>query len=578
MNWLCRIFVITLVTGLACSAASLQALEIGALAPPISLQTHRGVRVTLSDFADKPAIVVAFLGTECPLAKLYGPRLQAIQQRFEKSGVAFLGVNSNTQDSLSEIGAYISKHSITFPIVKDAGNRVADLYGAERTPEVFVLDAQLRVRYHGRIDDQYGVGVARDKPIREDLVIAIDELVAGKAVSNPKTESVGCHIGRVSKLEPIGDITYSNQISRIFNRRCVECHRAGELAPFTLTKFSDVIGWEDTILEVITNKRMPPWNANPAHGKFANDARLTDQERDLIIGWIDNGMPQGDPAQLPEPPQFVTGWRIPQPDQIFYMRETPFDVPAEGVVNYKHFTVETGWTEDKYIRAAEARPENAAVVHHILVYIIGDEPRRSNSRKTLVGYAPGSTPIRLKDGTAILVPKGSKLLFQMHYTPNGTPQTDRSYCGVVFIDKQDVRQLLNGRAPMNNRFQIPPHADNHPVTSDFVARQDEMLVSLTPHMHLRGKSFRYEATYPDGRTEILLDVPRYDFNWQQKYVLAEPKLLPKGTKIHCTATYDNSATNPFNPDPSATVTWGDQSWEEMMIGFFDTIPPKPESL
>lgn len=577
MSFVSRLATWGLLLSMANCANVLPAVEIGNVAPDFTLSTHRGVPVSLSDLKDKKVVVVVFMGIECPLAKLYGPRLQSLQDKFDDSGVAILGINSNTQDSMSEIGAFVAKHGIVFPMLKDVGNRVADAFHAERTPEVFVLDQQRVVRYHGRIDDQYGVGVARDKPVREDLVIAIEDLLAGRTLAIPQTPAVGCHIGRVSRLEPIGDITYTSHIARIFNRRCVECHRQGELAPFALTQYADVIGWEDTILEVIGNHRMPPWNANPSHGKFANDARLTDEERDLIVRWVENGMPEGDADDLPAPPQFVSGWRIPEPDQTFFMRETPFDVPAEGVVDYKHFVVETGWTEDKYIQAAEARPGNPAVVHHILVYIIGENTRRAELRKTLVGYAPGSTPIRLSDGTAIKVPAGSKLLFQMHYTPNGVKQTDRSYCGVCFADKSSVKQLLSGRMAINNRFQIPPQVARHPVSADYHARQDELLVSMTPHMHLRGGSFRYEAFYPNGNSEILLDIPRYDFNWQQKYVLAEPKLLPRGTRIHCSATFDNSAANPFNPDPTATVAWGDQSWEEMMIGFFDTVPPQTSS-
>ncbi len=286
-------------------------------------------------------------------------------------------------------------------------------------------------------------------------------------------------------------------------------------------------------------------------------------------------MPEGDPKDLPEPPKFETGWRIGKPDQVLHMRDRPFKVQAQGTIDYQRFVVDPGWEEDKYICAAEARPDNKSVVHHILVYVLSPdgEQRGGLGRPVLVGYAPGSVPVELKDGIAMKVPAGSKLLFEMHYTPNGYESEDRSYAGVKFMEKDEVTKLIKGKAVVTNRFRIPPHDDHHEVTESYRSSRDELLVSMTPHMHLRGKAFKYEATYPDGEKEVLLDVPKYDFNWQLKYILDQPKLLPRGTTIKCTAVYDNSEENLSNPDPTRSVGWGDQSWEEMMIGFFDTLPP-----
>ncbi|MCG8652929.1 MAG: redoxin domain-containing protein, partial [Pirellulales bacterium] len=505
------------------------------------------------------------------MAKLYGPRLSDLQSRFESAGVAVIGVNSNKQDSLTELSAYVQRYDISFPMLKDVGNRVADAMGAKRTPEVFLLDQDRKVRYHGRIDDQYGVGYSRDKQVKAELKLAIEQLLAGKEVAIAETEAVGCHIGRVKDYQPSGEVTYTRHIAPIFNARCVTCHREREIAPFTLTGYEDILGWEDTIAEVIDDNRMPPWFANPDHGQFSNDARLTDRERELIYTWIDNGMPEGDPADLPEPPKFVDGWSIPEPDQVIKMRDRPFQVPAEGVIDYQRFLVDPGWDEDKYIYAAEARPQNREVVHHILVYIVSPGSRRADLRRVLVGYAPGGVPVHFGDDIAIRVPAGSKLLFEMHYTPNGRKQSDLSYVGVCFAEKEDVNKELQGRLAINFRFEIPPGQAGHEVIAHYFARQDEMLLSMTPHMHLRGKSFRYQARYPDGRQEILLDVPKYDFNWQLKYVLREPKRIPRGTVIECRAVYDNSENNLSNPDPSRTVRWGDQTHDEMMIGFMSSI-------
>ncbi|MEM8678659.1 MAG: redoxin domain-containing protein [Planctomycetota bacterium] len=544
--------------------------------PTVQGRAPEGRVWTLHDFDDAELVVVAFLGTECPLAKLYGRRLAELHDHYAAQGVAFIGINSNRQDTLTEIAAYGRRHAIPFPVLKDESQTVANALGATRTPEVFVLDAQRKVRYQGRIDDQYVVGLSRNEPQQTELRDAIDALLANEVVKVSKTEAVGCLIGRKKPAATDGDLTYARDIAPIFNQHCVSCHREGEIAPFPLATHADVIGWEDMIVEVIEERRMPPWFANPAHGSFANDARLSDEERELIVRWVDQGAPVGDPADLPDPPQFTQGWRIPEPDQVFKMREVPFPVPASGVVDYQYFVVDPEWKEDKYIYAAEARPDNTAVVHHILVYILpadGDV----DIRKVLVGYAPGSVPKLLTDGIAIHVPAGSRLMFEMHYTPNGYATEDCSYAGVCFLDKQDVKTIFNGRLAMEDDFRIPAGAAHHEVKAKFRFRQPEQLLAMTPHMHLRGKSFRYEARYPDGQEEILLDVPAYDFNWQLKYTLSEPKPMPAGTEIICTAVYDNSTRNLANPDPTRSVGWGDQSWEEMMIGFFDTIPDGADS-
>ena len=540
-----------------------------------SLPTHRGVNWSLHEIPADHLVVVAFLGTECPLARLYGQRLEQLQDEFKDHGVTIVGIDSNVQDSLAEITAFVARHHLTIPILKDAGNRIADQFQAERTPEVFLLDQYRKIRYRGRIDDQYLIGLSREAEQRRDLAIAIEEVLDGQDVSVPETKAIGCHIGRLNRVEPQGDVTYSKQIAQILNQHCVECHRAGEVAPFALTSYEEILGWEETILEVIAENRMPPWFANPEHGKFANDCRLSDEEKSLLETWVRNGMPEGDPAELPESPEFVTGWRIPEPDQVIAMSDAEFTVPAQGVIDYQYFTVDPGWTEDKFICATEARPDNIPIVHHIIVYVVppNSDEKNSKGRYMLVGYAPGSLPQILDQGIAIPVLAGSKLIFEMHYTPNGSEQLDRSYIGLKFMKKQDVKKTLGGGHAINTKFEIPPGANHHTVTAEYQSPRDQLLLQMTPHMHLRGKAFKFEAIYPDGAQEILLDVPRYDFNWQLNYNLAEPKLIPQGTRILCTAAYDNSENNLVNPDPTVPVHWGDQSWNEMMIGFMSFVEP-----
>ncbi len=545
-----------------------------------NLRDYRGRQHTLADYQNAKLVVLAFLGTECPLVKLYGPRLAQLHEAFAERGVVFLGVNANQHDSITEIAAYARQHQIPFPILKDVGNRLADALGAQRTPEVFVLDGQRRVAYHGRIDDQYGVGYARSEPQREDLKEAIEQLLAGQPVAQPETTPVGCFIARVRQPKPDAEVTYAQHIAPILNRRCVECHRQGDIAPFALTDYDEVSGWADTIAEVVREGRMPPWHANPEYGKFANDRALTSEEKQLIQGWVDAGAPAGDLSQLPAPPQFASGWSLKQtPDVIIPMADKPFEVPATGAVRYQHFVVDPGLKEDRWIKASQVLPGNRAVVHHVLVFV---QPPGEKGRLAVDGflasYVPGLRPPVYPDGMAKRLPGGSKLIFQVHYTPIGTPQTDLCKLGLVFADDPDVQYEVITTSAVNQSLEIQPKLANQAFEAISKPAPVELQVlSFMPHMHLRGQAFRYEAVLPDGRREILLDIPRYDFNWQTEYVLAEPLRLPAGARIACRGVYDNSPDNLNNPDPSATVRWGAQTWEEMLIGYFNIAVPRRQA-
>jgi peroxiredoxin len=538
------------------------------------LSDSAGAEHALADLEKSPLVVVVFLGTECPLARMYAPRLNELASQYADRGVKFLGIDSNLQDSPQEIATFVKEHDVKFPVLKDPANKVADQLGASRTPEAFVLDGKRVVRYHGRIDDQYVVGLKKPQPGRRDLAVAIDELLAGGDVSQPEQPAVGCFIGRVREAGD-SEVTYSKQIARIFQKRCVECHRPGEIGPFALTSYEEAVGWGETIREVVDQGRMPPWFADPSHGKFINDARLPDEEKKQISQWVDAGCPEGDPKDLPEPPKFLDGWNIPQPHLVLQMADKPFQVPADGVVDYKHFEMDPGFTEDKWLVASEARPGNRAVVHHILVFLKPPGEEFELLRGSLLAaYAPGSPPHLAPKGVAKKVPAGSKIIMQVHYTPNGKPQEDMSSFGLVFCDRKDVVQEIESGWAVNFVFAIPPKKSDYKVNSLYRFTDDRMLMSMTPHMHVRGKSFRYEAEFPDGKREVLLNVPRWDFNWQLDYILAEPRLMPKGTVLRCEAHFDNSLENPSNPDPTKTVRFGEQTWEEMMIGWFTaaTVP------
>lgn len=539
------------------------------------LKDYRGQEYALSDYKDCRLVVLAFLGTECPLAKLYAPKLEQLAREYKSRDVAVLGVNSNSQDSITEIAAYARRHGLSFPILKDLGNEVADKFKAERTPEVVVLDAPRKVRYRGRIDDQYVVGLAREQPSREDLRIALEELLAGKPVSVPVTQALGCLIGRQKAPNAQSDVTYAHQVSRILQQHCVECHRDGEIAPFSLTDYDEVSGWADTILEVVDQQRMPPWHANPEFGSFSNERRMTEQEKQTLAEWVRNGAPKGDPSQLPPPRQFVEGWRLPkEPDQVIPMRDKPFVVPAEGIVEYQYFAVDPKFTEDKWVVATDVVPGNRAVVHHVIVFFSppANHPRRGLG--WLAAYVPGQSSMSLPEGQARFVPAGSKLIFQMHYTPNGSEQPDLTRLGLVFTENDKVKEEVVTYLAAHSKFEIPPYAKDYRVELAFEGLPEEgRLLGMAPHMHVRGKSFRFTLQGPNQPDQVLLDIPRYDFNWQNVYALAEPIPISKGMRIYCTAEYDNSEANIANPDPSATVRWGDQTWEEMMVAFFEVAMP-----
>ncbi len=582
LHLIAGLIAVCLMGGLAPLAASdVPTSPLGKRIENFQLADFRGKEFALDELKQSKAVVVAFVGVECPLVGHYASRLQQLADKFATSGVAIIAIDSNQQDSLTELAAFARKHKLEIPVLKDPGNKVADQFGAERTPEVFVLDSERRVVYYGRIDDQFTYGKQRSKAEQAYLTTALDQLLAGETIATPHAQSVGCHIGRILSPKTDSEITYSKQIARIFQNRCVSCHRPGEIGPFSLTSYDEAVGWAEMIDEVVKEQRMPPWHANPAHGKFRNDARLSDEEKVQVQRWVAAGAPEGDKNDLPPPREFTVGWQIGQPDQIVYMSDKPYSVPATGEVRYQYFVVDPGFKEDKWVQLAECRPDNRAVVHHIIVAVMPPTGQRLSGEdfasNWLTATAPGARPLMLPDGLAKHVPAGSKLVFQMHYTPNGTAQEDRSCVGFKFADPKIVKQVVGTDKAANPGFRIPPGESNHHVEAFHRFDRDMLMLAMFPHMHLRGKAFRYTATYPDGQSEILLDVPHYDFGWQNSYEFIEPKRMPKGTKLHCEAWFDNSEDNLANPDPTVTVRWGDQTWEEMMIGYFDATPADPGS-
>jgi hypothetical protein len=376
-------------------------------------------------------------------------------------------------------------------------------------------------------------------------------------------------------------VTFNKDVAPILYQHCVECHRRGEVAPMPLLSYRDARPWARSIKEKVQSRAMPPWLASPEYGHFQNERRLSQTEIDTIAAWVDQGSPEGDARDLPAAPQFVEGWTIGKPDVVIQMPKE-VQVPSDGVIPYMYVTVPTNFGEDKWVQAAEIRAGNRSVVHHIIVFV-QDPPKAKPAGKEsqsegrgeaagtkLCGFAPGEQPKVYPEGSAKLIKAGSNLVFQLHYTTNGDAATDRSYIGMIFAKGPVPTPVQTGTAT-NATFVIPPGNSSYEVTSSWTAKENVRIVDLMPHMHVRGKDFTYTAVYPDGTSRVILSVPKYDFNWQLLYRPAQRVLLPKGGRLDCVAHFDNSTGNKYNPDPTKEVRWGPQTWEEMMIGWFDYV-------
>jgi hypothetical protein len=386
---------------------------------------------------------------------------------------------------------------------------------------------------------------------------------------------------------------FTKNVAPILQQNCQICHRPGEAAPFSLLTYEDARPWAKAIKSALLTRKMPPWFADPHYGKFVNDSSLTQTQIDTLVRWVDAGAPRGDLKDLPPPRQFADGWAIPEPDAVIEL-PTPFEIPAKGVLEYQHILIPSPFKTDQWVQFAEARPTDRSHVHHIIAFIrepgskwlkdakpgvpfVPDKEQEDKNVDTselpsdfLLGYAPGQPPERFAQGQAKLIRAGSDIILQVHYTTDGTPARDRSRVGLVFAKEPPSKRVFTLSAT-NGKFKIPPGAPNHQVDAEFELGSAVTLYGLHPHMHGRGKDFEYRVRFPDGEKRTLLKVPNYRATWQLWYELSEPLALPKGAVIECTAHFDNSPNNPLNPDPSKEVAWGDQSWDEMMVGFFNVV-------
>jgi hypothetical protein len=561
--------------------------EPGDRTPDLALIDVDGARSTLHGLAGKLGLVLVTLDAECPVSQRYRPRLAELARRYAPRGFAF-AILDLTPHSLRE--AKDTPRQSGVRTVRDDGGALAAALRIESTAEAFVIDRAGTLRYRGAIDDQYGISHQRSTASSHWLVAALDNLSTGEEPRVQRTRADGCPTSRTKATAPLRTpVTYHGRVSRIIQGNCQVCHRTGGLAPMPLETYEQVFARRQVIELMVSSGRMPPWSARPGVGDWANDRSLSPRDKADLLGWIKAGAPEGDSSHAPVARRFETGWNIGKPDAVIPIPQ-PFRVPAQGPIAYQYMYAKTDFSEDKWITAMEIRPTQPRVVHHVIAFL--EEPGRKaltpeewarlkpgdpippQPGDGALGFfgvtVPGSLGTRYPEGSGKKLPKGAWIRFEIHYQPNGAEVLDRTEIGFRFAPGP-LREV-ESRSALNSHFAIPPFKARHEVRARYDFKEIGQLTALFPHMHLRGSAFRFDLRYPDGRVVALLDVPRFDFNWQSHYELRAPLDVPKGAALLATAWYDNSKANPWNPDPSKTVRWGTETYEEMMIGYFDFIP------
>jgi len=536
------------------------------------LLDHQGKAHELYYHQNAEAVVIMIQGNGCPIVRNAIGDFQTVAEDYAERSVEFFMLNANIQDNRDSIADEAAEFGIELPVLVDDTQLVAESLEVVRTAEVFVIDPdtwQLVYRgpMHDRITYEHQKAAAENTYLRD----ALDTLLAGEPVQTAQRDAVGCLINFPARNEDHGQISYADTIAPMLEDNCTVCHSPGGIGPWAMTSYDMVRGFAPMIREVVLTQRMPPWHADPHIGQWQGDRSLSEAQKRTLVHWIEAGAPRGDgPDPLTEVEPINSDWPLGEPDLVI---EVPaFDVPASGVVDYKFPAVANPLDEGVWIEAASVIPGDRAAVHHVLVgstetYQPNAEEEDSVFDNYIIGYAPGAESYVMPEGTGVYVPPGGAYNFQMHYTPYGKATTDRTRLGLYFADgKPD--NFLRHQVVVDPTMQIDPHDANHEEQAYFAFPRDAVLYTLFPHSHYRGKASSFELVYPDGRSETLLSVPAYDFNWQRGYDFVAPKKVPAGSKLVHRTVYDNSKQNPANPDPGRTVPWGLQSWDEMLYGAF----------
>jgi peroxiredoxin len=545
-------------------------IAIGEVVPNLEFKDIRYVRRTLSDLGTHKGLALIFLNTDCPVSKRFLPRLRELNAFYGQKDIQFLAVFCSAQDTVMEIASFALENDLRFPVVKDEENEVCAALGIDRVPQVAVLDRGNRLAYRGRINDQYRVSGTQPSARREDLALALDELLAGRRISVNETTVDGCKVTppSVRKFEP--PPTFFGDVAAIMERRCQRCHHAGTPAPFALTTYDEVKNHSEMVAEVVGDQRMPPWYADPKYGHFINAPGMTADERDRVVAWVNADCPAGDEARAPAPRVFAKAeWRIGEPDLKITMH-APEKIPAQGFIPYKYVVLPYVFKEDTYVSAIEILPHNRKVVHHCNMAYVSVAKMKGGEDTFITGYVPGGQPMDLRPQqpsdpeVAFKIPGGSTLVLQIHYTTTG--KEEQSLISVGF------RYPQKGVDKISHHFVLDPHniaiAPGDPMWRMSAAKSipaKATLLGMFTHMHVRGRDMTFIAEYPDGKRDTLLQIPNFNFNWQLAYECRNH--LPAGTKIEAVAHFDNSRFNPYNPDPTRTVPYGPQTHDEMFNGF-----------
>lgn len=517
------------------------------------------------------AVVLIFTGNGCPNVHQMVSTIKALRNQFTPQGVLFWMIDANSADNRSNIVVKATAAGIDLPILHDRAQIVARAYHASTTPEaICVSKADWSIFYRGAIDDRIGSNAVAST--QSYLSRALTDFLAHGVVTLKQTRTAGCDI----TLSPQPPVSYSADIAPLLQNKCIGCHSPGNIAPFAMTNYNKVRGFSAQIKEEVLAGRMPPWHADPIYGAFSNDSSLRPEQASMLIQWIDEGSPRGggpDPLETVPPPP--ADWPLGTPDFILNLPMVE-NIPATGEVAYRYRTVPlpANFPVHAWLRAAAVRPGNRKVVHHVLVFV-GSHNSANNAGGLggfFAGYVPGYLDTAYPAGTGKRLYRTNSLEFQLHYTTAGTPQTDDTQLGLYLAPSQPPMELQTRSSYRWGGLAVGAGVSDQPVsatTYKHTFSRNAYLYEMSPHMHLRGSRFRYEAVYPGGAREVLLAVPRYDFLWQTLYRLAKPKYLPAGTIIECSGAWDNSPMNKANPNPNASVYFGEQTDDEMFIGFFN---------
>ncbi len=560
---------------------------VGRQVRDFAFKTLDGKSHRLSEWSGKRGMVFAFTSTTCPVSKRYAPSLARIERELASRDIALVLVNPFASEKQDDIAAQVKELGLTAPCVRDAAKTITTALGARTTTEVFLVDAKRTLIYRGALDDQYGVSHSLEAPREHYLLDAVTAMLAGARPKIAATEAPGCELdlpapGAIASSAP-AQVTFHGDVARILQQNCAQCHHEKGIAPFALDDLAEVTDRAKTIRRVIESRTMPPWSAAPIpEGKpnpWANDHSLSARDKADLFTWLNSkDRPLGNPADAPAPLQFTSEWSIGTPDLVVQLAQ-PFAIKAEGVMPYQTALVETTLAEDKWVQAYEIMPTAREVVHHVIVNVHekGAPIRKAGEDGYWAAYVPGNPARIYPDGFARKLPAGATISFQIHYTPKGKATEDQLRMALVFA-KEPPRFAMHTAAVINHKLNIPPGEANHVEVGERPVPMDMNVTAFVAHMHVRGKAFRYDLISADGKSETLLDIPHYDFNWQLRYELKEPRVIPRGSTVKITAVYDNSPANKANPDPTKTVKWGQQTYDEMMIGYIEYFTPMPQSV